>query len=128
MEFGGLIGSPLSDYTLRSAALGSAAPGFATGALGAFAAPQRQNLPGDAISHAGLPGIAVDILLATLLVAAIVTGPQTVGVVFMIAPVAGSLFVVPNRGLARQHPGAGAGPYDPGPGRDESGPRGGGDG
>lgn len=63
MEPGGLIGGLLSDYTLRSVALGSAVLGLVNGALGAFAVLRRQSLLGDAISHAALPGIAIAFLL-----------------------------------------------------------------
>ena len=42
----------LSDYTLRTVALGSAALGITSGALGSFAVLRRQSLLGDAISHA----------------------------------------------------------------------------
>jgi manganese/zinc/iron transport system permease protein len=51
------------DYTLRTVALGSAALGLTSGALGTFAVLRRQSLLGDAISHAALPGIALAFLL-----------------------------------------------------------------
>ena len=63
MELGGLVGGLLSDYTLRSVALGSAVLGLVNGALGSFAVLRRQSLLGDAISHAALPGIALAFLL-----------------------------------------------------------------
>ena len=47
------------DYTLRTVALGSAALGITSGALGTFAVLRRQSLLGDAISHAALPGVAI---------------------------------------------------------------------
>ncbi|HET9509125.1 MAG TPA: metal ABC transporter permease [Gaiellaceae bacterium] len=53
----------LSDYTLRTVALGSAALGITSGALGTFAVLRRQSLLGDAISHAALPGVALAFLL-----------------------------------------------------------------
>lgn len=53
----------LSDYTLRTVALGSAAIGVTSGALGTFAVLRRQSLLGDAISHAALPGVALAFLL-----------------------------------------------------------------
>jgi len=53
----------VSDYTLRSVALGAAVLGVANGALGSFALLRRQSLFGDAISHAALPGIALAFLL-----------------------------------------------------------------
>jgi manganese/zinc/iron transport system permease protein len=51
------------DYTLRTVALGSAALGLTSGALGSFAVLRRQSLLGDAISHAALPGVALAFLL-----------------------------------------------------------------
>ncbi|MBD3178044.1 MAG: iron chelate uptake ABC transporter family permease subunit [Armatimonadia bacterium] len=52
-----------TDYTLRTVALGTAALGFVSGALGSFAVLRKQALLGDATSHAALPGIAVAFLL-----------------------------------------------------------------
>lgn len=51
------------DYTLRVVALGAAALGLASGALGSYAVLRKQSLLGDAISHAALPGIAGAFLL-----------------------------------------------------------------
>src|SRR5918995_1439729 len=51
------------DYTLRTVALGSAALGITSGALGTFAVLRRQSLLGDAISHAAHPGVAIAFLL-----------------------------------------------------------------
>ncbi len=51
------------DYTLRTVAMGSAALGVVSGALGAYAVLRKQSLLGDAISHAALPGIALAFLL-----------------------------------------------------------------
>ena len=53
----------LYDYTLRTVALGAAALGATSGALGSFAVLRKQSLLGDAISHAALPGIALAFLL-----------------------------------------------------------------
>jgi manganese/zinc/iron transport system permease protein len=53
----------LSDYTLRTVALGAAALGATAGSLGSFAVLRRQSLLGDAISHAALPGIVLAFLL-----------------------------------------------------------------
>ena len=53
----------LNDYTLRTVALGAAALGATSGALGSFAVLRKQSLLGDAISHAALPGIALAFLL-----------------------------------------------------------------
>ena len=52
-----------TDYTLRTVALGAAALGITSGALGTFAVLRGQSLLGDAISHAALPGIALAFLL-----------------------------------------------------------------
>ncbi|HEU0300833.1 MAG TPA: metal ABC transporter permease [Longimicrobium sp.] len=51
------------DYTLRTVALGAAALGATSGALGSYAVLRKQSLLGDAISHAALPGIALAFLL-----------------------------------------------------------------
>ncbi len=53
----------LTDYTLRTVALGSALLGATSGTLGTFAVLRRQSLLGDAISHAALPGIGIAFLL-----------------------------------------------------------------
>ena len=52
-----------TDYTLRTVALGAAALGATSGALGSYAVLRKQSLLGDAISHAALPGIALAFLL-----------------------------------------------------------------
>jgi manganese/zinc/iron transport system permease protein len=52
-----------SDYTLRTVALGAAALGIVSGALGSYAVLRRRALLGDAISHAALPGIALAFML-----------------------------------------------------------------
>jgi manganese/zinc/iron transport system permease protein len=52
-----------NDYTLRIVAIGAAALGAASGALGSFAVLRKQSLLGDAISHAALPGIALAFLI-----------------------------------------------------------------
>ncbi|MBA3348633.1 MAG: metal ABC transporter permease [Actinobacteria bacterium] len=71
-----------SDYTLRTVALGSAALGITSGALGTFAVLRRQSLLGDAISHAALPGVALAFLL---------TGSKTSLVLVVGAALAGFL-------------------------------------
>lgn len=53
----------LTDYTLRTVAMGATVLGVTSGALGAFAVLRRQALLGDAVSHATLPGIAIAFLL-----------------------------------------------------------------
>lgn len=84
----------LFDYTLRTVALGSAALGTVSGALGTFAVLRRQSLLGDAISHAALPGIALAFLLTgsrsslVLVLGAAIAG--WVGTLFVLAIVNGS--------------------------------------
>jgi manganese/zinc/iron transport system permease protein len=79
----------LSDHTFRTVALGSAALGITSGALGTFAVLRRQSLLGDAISHAALPGVALAFLLTgskaplTLVVGAALAG--FVGTLLVIA-------------------------------------------
>ena len=53
----------VTDYTLRTTALGAVALGITSGALGSLAVLRRQALLGDAISHAALPGVALAFLL-----------------------------------------------------------------
>ena len=70
----------LSDYTLRTVALGTALLGAVSGALGSFAVLRRQSLLGDAISHAALPGIGLAFLITgsklplVLMIGAALTG------------------------------------------------------
>jgi manganese/zinc/iron transport system permease protein len=70
----------VTDYTLRTVALGSAALGLVAGALGCFAVLRRQSLLGDTVSHAALPGIVLAFLL---------TGARTPLVLVLGAAVAG---------------------------------------
>ena len=63
-----LLTELVTDYTLRTVSLGSAALGAVAGMLGAFAVLRRQSLLGDAVSHAALPGIVL---------AFVVTGAKT---------------------------------------------------
>ena len=58
-----LLTDLVTDYTVRTVALGSAALGLVAGALGAFAVLRRQSLLGDAVSHAALPGIVLAFML-----------------------------------------------------------------
>ena len=68
------------DHTLRTVALGSAALGIVSGALGSFAVLRRQALLGDAMSHAALPGVALAFLITgsraplVLMIGAALTG------------------------------------------------------
>jgi manganese/zinc/iron transport system permease protein len=80
MELG--LGAVLPDYTLRVVALGAAALGASSGALGSFAVLRKQSLLGDAISHAALPGIVLAFLL---------TGSKATLVLVLGAAVAGWL-------------------------------------
>lgn len=56
----------LTDYTLRTVALGAATLGLVSGALSVYAVLRGQSLVGDAISHAALPGIALAFLATGL--------------------------------------------------------------
>ena len=79
-SIGQLLHDLVFDYTLRTVALGSAALGLVSGALGCFAVLRRQSLLGDAVSHAALPGIVLAFLLTgskaplVLVVGAALTG------------------------------------------------------
>ncbi len=53
----------LTDYTLRTVALGAAVLGATAGALGTFAVLRGQSLVGDAVSHAALPGVVLAFLV-----------------------------------------------------------------
>ena len=75
-----LLTELVTDYTLRTVALGSAALGLVAGALGAFAVLRRQSLLGDAVSHAALPGIVL---------AFVITGAKTPLVLVLGAALAG---------------------------------------
>lgn len=72
----------LTDYTIRSIALGSAVIGIVSGSLGTFAVLRQQSLLGDAISHAALPGIVI---------AYLVTGSKAPLILMLGAGVAGAL-------------------------------------
>ncbi len=54
----------LSDYTLRTVCLGTAAIGAVSGALGCFAYLRRQSLMGDVVSHSSLAGILLFFLIS----------------------------------------------------------------
>ena len=81
-----------TDYTLRTVALGSAALGITSGALGTFAVLRRQSLLGDAISHAALPGVALAFLL---------TGSKTPLVLVLGAALAGFVGTLVVMGVVR---------------------------
>lgn len=53
----------VTDYTLRTVALGAALLGMVGGSLGSYAVLRRRSLIGDAVAHAALPGIAGAFLL-----------------------------------------------------------------
>lgn len=87
-----LIVAYLSDYTLRTIALGAAILGVVSGVLGAYAVLRRQSLLGDAVSHAALPGVVL---------AFMITGLKSTAVLMAGAAVAGIagvlLLIVVNR-------------------------------
>lgn len=70
----------LTDFTLRTVAMGAAVLGIVSGVLGCFAVLRRQSLIGDTISHAALPGICLGFLIAgeralgPIMVGALATG------------------------------------------------------
>lgn len=66
MDLLGVIVDYLSDYTLRTIALGAAILGVVSGVLGAYAVLRRQSLLGDAMSHAALPGVVLAFMLTGL--------------------------------------------------------------
>ena len=82
----------LFDYTLRTVALGSAALGVVSGAVGAFAMLRRQALLGDAMSHAALPGVALAFLI---------TGSRTPLVLMIGAALAGWVAALAVIGIVR---------------------------
>jgi manganese/zinc/iron transport system permease protein len=75
-----LLSQLLTDYTIRTVALGAAVLGIVSGTLGCYAVLRRQALLGDAMSHAALPGIALAFLL---------TGMRELSVLLLGAAVAG---------------------------------------
>jgi manganese/zinc/iron transport system permease protein len=77
---GELLYQLVSDYTIRTVALGAAVLGIVSGTLGCYAVLRRQALLGDAMSHAALPGIALAFLL---------TGVRELSVLLLGAAVAG---------------------------------------
>lgn len=87
-----VLGLLLSDYTLRTVALGAASLGAVAGALGCFALLRRQSLLGDAISHAALPGIGLAFLL---------TGSRSTPVLVLGAAVAGWIGTLMVLGIVR---------------------------
>lgn len=80
-----VLNSLLTDYTLRTVALGAAVLGIVSGALGTFAFLRRQSLLGDAMSHAALPGVVLAFML---------TGSKAPLVLVLGAAVAGVLGTV----------------------------------
>lgn len=85
----------VSDYTLRTVALGTTVLGLVSGALGAFAFLRRQSLVGDAISHAALPGVILAFLLTGL------KGPFVLMTGAALAGIAGVLLVIAITRLTR---------------------------
>lgn len=83
-----LLNELITDYTLRTVALGAATLGIVSGALGTFALLRRQSLLGDAMSHAALPGVVLAFML---------TGSKAPVVLILgasIAGVIGTLFLL----------------------------------
>jgi len=71
----------LTDYTLRTVAMGAATLGAVGGGLGSYAVLRGQSLLGDAISHAALPGVALAFLLTgSKTPIALMLGAATTGV------------------------------------------------
>ena len=78
--------NPLSlilDPAVRPVAIGTAALGAVTGAIGTFAVVRRQSLQGDAVSHAALPGVALAFLLGGRSEIVIVFGAAVTGWIAM---------------------------------------------
>jgi len=76
-----LFSQLLTDYTLRTVALGAATLGIVGGGLGSYAVLRGQSLLGDAISHAALPGVALAFLLTgSKTPLALMVGAATTGV------------------------------------------------
>jgi manganese/zinc/iron transport system permease protein len=53
----------LTDYTIRTVALGAAVIGLVSGVLSAYAVLRKQSLMGDVMSHAALPGVVIAFLV-----------------------------------------------------------------
>lgn len=74
--------NPLSlvlDPSVRPVALGTAALGAATGAVGTFAVVRRRSLQGDAVAHAALPGVALAYLVGGRSEVGLVLGAAVTG-------------------------------------------------
>ncbi len=71
------------DPAVRPVALGTAALGAVTGAIGTFAVVRRRSLQGDAVSHAALPGVALAYLLGGRSEVLLVLGAACTGWVAM---------------------------------------------
>lgn len=69
----------LTDPTLRTVALGTAALGATAGLVGAFAVARRESLQGDAVSHAALPGLAAAFALGGRSPLAVLLGGAAAG-------------------------------------------------
>ncbi|HLT85261.1 MAG TPA: iron chelate uptake ABC transporter family permease subunit [Phototrophicaceae bacterium] len=92
------MGELLSDYTLRTVAVGAAVLGLLGGTLGTFAVLRRQSLLSDALAHAALPGVALGFL-----VTGTTAGPGLVlGAAATAALAAGLVLVVVQRTRVKQ--------------------------
>jgi manganese/zinc/iron transport system permease protein len=63
MNLSELVNLVLTDYTIRTVAIGAAILGIVSGALSSFAVLRRQSLLGDTMSHAALPGVVIAFIL-----------------------------------------------------------------
>jgi manganese/zinc/iron transport system permease protein len=63
MNFIEVITLILTDYTIRTVALGAAVIGLTSGVLSAYAVLRKQSLLGDVMSHAALPGVVIAFML-----------------------------------------------------------------
>ncbi len=81
-----LLPQLLTDYTLRTVALGAATLGLVGGGLGSYAVLRGQSLLGDAIAHAALPGIALAFLITgTKAPLALLLGAAATGILAALA-------------------------------------------
>jgi manganese/zinc/iron transport system permease protein len=75
----------LFDPTVGPVAVGAAALGAATGAIGTLAVVRRRSLQGDAVSHAALPGVALAYLVGARTEFGLVVGAACTGGLAMAA-------------------------------------------
>lgn len=63
MNLSELLNLILTDYTIRTVALGASVIGLVSGVLSAYAVLRKQSLMGDVMSHAALPGVVIAFIL-----------------------------------------------------------------